>query len=136
MRLIRDLNPETRKLLERISRMSNSPQVRDRAKCIILSAQGFTIKELIKIFRVSRKTIFNWLTRWEDQRILGLYNQKGRGRKPKLNSEQKAQVQQWVKAEPKALNKIRIKIYKVWKIDISKDTIKRIIKNFMEIHQI
>lgn len=128
MRLIRDLNPETRKLLERISRMSNSPQVRDRAKCIILSAQGFTIQELMKIFKVSRKTIFNWLTRWEDQRILGLYNQKGRGRKSKLNSEQKEQVQQWVKAEPKALNKIKSKIHKTWEIDISKDTIKRIIK--------
>lgn len=128
MRLIRDLNPETRKLLERISRMSNFPQVRDRAKCITLSAQGFTIKELMKIFKVSRKTIFNWLIRWENQRILGLYNQKGRGRKPKLNSEQKAQVQQWVKTEPKALNKIKIKIHKTWKIDVSKDTIKRIIK--------
>lgn len=128
MRFIRDLNPETRKLLERINRMSNSPQVRERAKCIILSAQGFTIKELMKIFKVSRKTIFNWLTRWEDQRILGLYNQKGRGRKPKLSLEQKAQVKQWVKAEPKALNKIKNKISKVWEIDISKDTIKRIIK--------
>jgi hypothetical protein len=53
---------------------------------------------------------------------------KGRGRKPKLNPEQKAQVQQWVKTEPKALNKIKIKIHKAWKVDVSKDTIKRIIK--------
>jgi len=87
MRFIRELNPETRKLLERISRQSKFPQVRDRAKCVILSYQGWAIKKLMGIFGVSRKTIYNWFTRWEEQQILGIYNQKGRGRKPKFNRE-------------------------------------------------
>lgn len=94
-----------------------------------MSSQGFSIKELIKIFKVSRKTIFNWLTRWEDQGILGLYNQRGRGRKPKSNLSQTKEVKEWVKSEPKALNRIKHKIQKNWEINISKDTIKRIIKN-------
>ena len=128
MRFIRDLNPESRKLLERMSHHSNCPQVRERAKCIILSSQGFPVKELMKIFKVSRKTICNWLNRWEDKGILGLYNQTGRGRKPKLNSSQIKQVQEWVKSEPKALNRIKNKIQKTWEINVSKDTIKRIIK--------
>ncbi|NES05982.1 MAG: helix-turn-helix domain-containing protein [Okeania sp. SIO2F4] len=85
MRFIRDFIPESRKLLERISHHSNCSQVRDRATCLILSGQGFYIKELMKIFKVSRKTIFNWLSRWEYRGRLGLYNQTGRGRKPKLN---------------------------------------------------
>ena len=55
-----------------MSRQSNCFQVRDRAKCIILSSQGFPIKELIKIFKVSIKTVFNWLIRWSGQGILGL----------------------------------------------------------------
>ncbi len=95
MRFIRDFNPESRKLLERMSRHSNSPQIRDRPKCIILRSQGFPLKELMKIFKVSRKTIFNGLIRWEDQGILGLYNQTGRGRKPKLNLSPTKQVQEW-----------------------------------------
>ncbi len=106
MRFIRDLNPESRKLLERMSRHSNSPQIRDRAKCIILSSQRFPIKEFMKIFKVSRKTIFNWLTRWEEPGILGLYNQRGRGRKPKFNSLPIKQVQKWVKSAPKNLNRM------------------------------
>ena len=53
MRFIRDLNPETQKLLERISCQSNSPQVRDRAKCILLSYQKFSINQLeVKIPRL------------------------------------------------------------------------------------
>lgn len=92
MRYIRDLNPESEKLLERISYQSKFPQVRDRAKCILLSSKKFPIQELMSIFGVGRKTIYNWLTRWEDQQIRGLYNQKGRGRKPKLNQQQREQV--------------------------------------------
>ncbi len=128
MRFIRELNAETKKLLERISWQSKFPQVRDRAKCILLSHQKFSINELASIFRVNRKTIYNWLTRWEDQQLKGIYNQKGRGRKSKLNQEQKQQVKNWVKSEPKSLKKVKLKISKEWSIDVSKETIKRIIK--------
>ena len=128
MRFIRELNAETRKLLERISLQSKFPQVRNRAKCILLSYQRLSINELMLIFGVSRKTIYNWLTRWEEQQIKGIYNQKGRGRKSKLNQEQKKQVQEWVKSEPKSLKKVKLKINKEWQIDVSKETIKRIIK--------
>lgn len=41
---------------------------------------------------MKRKTIYNWLTRWEDQKLKRLYNQPGRGRKPKLNQAQRKQV--------------------------------------------
>ena len=91
----------------------------------------------MKIFKVSRKTIFNWLTRWEDQRILGLYNQTERGRKAKFNSSQTKQVapredlrfQEWVKSAPKPLNIISNKIKKNCQVNVNKHTIKRIIKN-------
>lgn len=128
MRRIRDLNLENKKLLKRISRQSKYYQVRDRAKCIMLSYQGLSINQLIAIFSVSRKTIYNWLTKWEDEKILGLYNQKGRGRKGKYNNEQKEQIKDWVKQEPKALNKVLAKSQKEWGINASKETIKRIIK--------
>lgn len=128
MRFIRELNPTTRKFLERISRESKFFQVRDRAKCVILSYEGYSIKKLMGIFGVSRKTIYNWLTRWEEQQILGIYNQKGRGRKPKFNQEQKEQIKEWVKAEPKQLKKVVRKINNEWGIDVSKETIKRLIK--------
>ncbi|NEO10997.1 MULTISPECIES: IS630 family transposase [unclassified Moorena] len=145
MRFIRELNTETKKLLERISWQSKYPQVRDRANCILLSYKKFSINELSSLFGVTRTTIYNWLNKWEYQKIIGIYNQKGRGRKPKLNQEQKQQVKEWVNSEPKSLNslgahslgrgtrpgshrKVKIKINKEWKIDVSKETIKRTIK--------
>lgn len=128
MRFIRELNSETRKLLERIINSSKYYQVRQRAKCMILSYQGFSINELMKIFAVSRKTIYNWVTKWEDEKILGLYNKKGRGRKPTFIPEQKERIKKWVKEEPKALNKVLIKVEQKWNIKVSKETIKRIIK--------
>ncbi|MFM6324179.1 MAG: IS630 family transposase, partial [Microcystis panniformis] len=43
MRFFRDLNPESQKMRERIYRASKPHQVRERAKCILLSFQGTTI---------------------------------------------------------------------------------------------
>lgn len=128
MRFIRELTPENISLLQRISKESKYYQVRNRAKCLILSYQGLSIKQLIVIFSVSRKTIYNWLTKWEDEKLVGLYNNRGRGRKPKLNEQQKEQVKAWVKEEPKALSKIVNKTKEKWGIKLSKDTIKRTIK--------
>ena len=128
MRFIRDLTTENIKLLQRISKESKYYQVRNRAKCLILSYQGLSIKQLMGIFGVGRKTIYNWFTKWEDEKVVGLYNNQGRGRKPKLNDEQKEQIKAWTKKEPKLLLKIVEKARKEWGITISKDTVKRIIK--------
>jgi transposase len=128
MILLRELNPESQKLLKRISNSSRSFQVRNRAKCIILTYQGFPQQQLMTFFNISAKTFYNWVTRWERQGFLGLYNQKGRGRKAKLDEKQKEQVKEWIKEEPKNLKKIISKIQQTWKIEVSKDTVKRIIK--------
>ena len=128
MRFIRELTPENIKLLKRINKESKYYQVRQRAKCIILSYQGLSINQLMEIFGVGRKTIYNWFTKWEDEKITGLYNNKGRGRKSKLNKEPKSQLKDWIKKEPKALLKIVKKVQKKWGITVSKETIKRIIK--------
>lgn len=128
MRLLKEINLEMLKLLNRISRSSQFSQVRNRARCIILSYQGFSTEQLMTIFGISRKTLYNWLTRWEKNGFIGLYNEKGRGRKSKLSPPQIVQVKEWVKAEPKSLNKVATKIHKEWGIEVSKETIKRMIK--------
>ena len=128
MLLLKEINTENKNLLIRISSSSKYSQVRNRANCIIFSYEGYSLAQLMTIFRVSRRTIYNWLKRWESQGFVGLYNQKGRGRKAKLNQEQMQQVKDWVTETPKSLRKVAIKINKKWGIKISNDTIKRIIK--------
>lgn len=137
VRFIRGLSPETIKILERIHKESKYHQVRERALCIKLSYQRYEIKDLIQIFNVSRLTISNWLNSWDDQGLLGLYDKKGRGRKSKLNDEQKKQVKQWTKQNPKNLDLVRKNIKSSWNILVSKDTIKRILESLnMSWHRI
>ena len=129
MRYIKGLTKDTLKLLDRIYKHSKYYQVRQRAHCIKLSYQGVKISELIKIFKVSRNTIYNWFNLWESSSLVGLYNQPGRGRKKTFDSVQEEQIKDSVKATPKNLDQVQEKIKKQWQIKVSKKTIKRVIKS-------
>ena len=89
MRYIEGLSPETVKMLERINRRSEHHQVRQRAQCILMSFRGLTIPQLMVSFCISRKTIFNWFSHWEQEKLVGLYNQPGQGRKALFTVEQR-----------------------------------------------
>ncbi|NES80091.1 MAG: helix-turn-helix domain-containing protein [Moorea sp. SIO2B7] len=92
MILLREFNPETEKLLMRFSKGSKFARVRNRSQCIILTDKRFSSQQLMKIFRVSLKTLNNWWTIWERKGIIGLDDAKGKGRKSTLNKEQQEQV--------------------------------------------
>ena len=128
MFLLRDINPLSLKLLSRIYRDSRHHQVRQRAQFLILVSRNIENKQLMKIFKVSYKTMYNWLNRWEHEGMLGLYNKPGRGRKKTFNTAESAQIRDWVKLQPKQLKQVVQKIKKEWSINISTETFKRIIK--------
>jgi transposase len=129
MFVLREINPLSFKLLERIYRQSRHHQVRQRAHFLIMVSQCVKIEDLMKIFNISYKTVYNWLNRWEYDGILGLYNKPGRGRKRIFNSQQEEQIRDWTREEPRQLKKVVQKIKENWNIDISTDTIKRILKS-------
>jgi len=128
MLLIREINPLSFKLLERIYRSSRHHQVRQRAHFLILASQATKPEELMKVFLVSYKTIYNWLNRWESEGIVGLYNKPGRGRKRRFNPEQESKIREWVRQEPRQLKKVLQKIKEEWGIETSTETIKRILR--------
>jgi transposase len=128
MRHIKGLTKETLKMLARIYQQSKHDQVRQRAHCIQLSYQGYTIAELMKVFKVSRNTIYNWFNAWESLPLVGLYNQSGRGRKKTFSEIEEQQIKNWVKETPKDLDKVLGKIAKKWGKIVSPKTITRIRK--------
>jgi transposase len=130
MFLIREINPLSFKLLERIYRESRHHQVRQRAHFLILASQGVKVEELIKIFSVRYKTMYNWLNRWESEGMVGLYNKPGRGCKRIFNSEQESIIREWVKQSPRQLKTVLQKIKEEWGIEVSTETIKRILRRF------
>jgi transposase len=130
MFLIREINPLSFKLLERIYRESRHHQVRQRAHLLILASQGVKGEELMKIFQVSYKTIYNWINRWESEGMVGLYNKPGRGCKRTFNPEQESRIREWARQEPRQLKKVLQKIKEEWEIEVSTETIKRILRRF------
>ncbi|MEG4043093.1 helix-turn-helix domain-containing protein [Microcoleus sp. S11D4] len=84
MFLLGDINPLSLKLLNQIYRESRHHQVRQRTQLLIWVSQDFKNEKLLKIFKISYKTMYNWLNRWENKGMLGLYNKPGRGRKKSL----------------------------------------------------
>jgi transposase len=128
MIFIREINPLSAKLLERIYRQSRHHQVRQRAHCLLLVNQGVKVEELMKIFQVSYKTIYNWFDRWELDSMIGLYNKPGRGCKSKFNTEQEEKIKEFVKQEPRQLKQVVQKVKEEWGIVSSKKTIQRILK--------
>lgn len=128
MIFIREINSPSLKLLERIYRQSRHHQVRTRAHCLILASVGVKIEELMNLFQVSYKTIYNWFNRWEIEGMVGLYNKPGRGCKPTFNPRQQAKIREWAQQQPRQLKQVVQKIKEEWGIEISTKTIKRILK--------
>jgi transposase len=128
MIFIREINPLSAKLLERIYHQSQHHQVRQRAHCLILANQGIKVEELMNMFKVSYKTIYNWFDRWESESMVGLYNKPGKGCKSKFNSEQKEKIREWTKQEPRQLKQVVQKVKEEWEIETSTKTIQRILK--------
>lgn len=103
MQFRREVFPETQRLLHRLYRQSHHHPVRQRAHCILLSSQDYNIAQLMEIFSVSRKALYNWFNNWETQGVLGLYNRSGQGRKRTFNAEQIEQIRVWVQQQPRQL---------------------------------
>jgi transposase len=92
MMFIREINPLSSKLLRANSSPKPTSSGTSRAHCLILASQGVKKGELMNIFKISYKTLYNWFNRWELEGMVGLYNKPGRGSKPLLNASQKAQI--------------------------------------------
>lgn len=128
MRFVKPLPLETRHLLQRLYKQSKHYRVRQRAHCILLSAQGYRIRTLMEIFTVKRRTIINWLNAWEARRFPGLYDLKGKGKKPTLTCAQKAQIKVWSKRFPKNINTLVALVHETFGISVGNRTIKRVLK--------
>jgi hypothetical protein len=128
MPFTREVFPDTQRLLQRLYQQSRHHQVRQRAHCILLRTQGYRISQLMEIFLVSRKTLYNWFNAWETQGLVGLYNRSGRGRKPTFNGEQIEQIRAWTQQYPRQLKQVVHKVQQQWDITVSTKTIKRVLK--------
>lgn len=65
---------------------------RNRCQAILLSNEGYNVEELVKIFSVSKNSIYTWIKKWKNQGVTGLITKPGQGRKPTLSIENETHV--------------------------------------------
>lgn len=107
-------------------------QVRNRCHCLLLSHQGKQVKELAAIFSVIPLTIYTWFYRWEEKGLVGLFNEKGRGRKPILLPTESEKIKAKVQANPQQLKVARQELKADLNKEFSQKTLKRYLKKLVE----
>lgn len=103
---------------------NNAP--RSRSHAILLSAQGFKIKNLAETFSVCRQTVATWLHDWEDRGISGLLDLPRCGRPRILIDEAKAI--EYVNLSPRSLKAVLAELAKNFDLNMSHSTLKRACK--------
>jgi len=100
MRYITELDEATIKELERIVKEEERYKSRYRAQAILLSYQGKSVNELADIFGCEIRTIYRWFNRFSSESVEGVYELKGRGRKPILTIEEdEKRVKEYIKKQ-------------------------------------
>jgi len=131
MRFIHGLSLETQQLLRRCYKESKHHRVRQRAHCILLSFSGKTTDDLVRIFNVTRLTIYHWFDAWETRHFAGLYDHAGRGRHPKLTREEQEKVRQYIEEYPQDMKKVVHLLEQETSKLVSTRTIKRLLKKIV-----
>ena len=102
---------------------------RQRCHCLLLSAEGYAVKELAVIFQVGELCIYSWLKRWERNGITGLRDQAGRGRRAILRAEDLVVIKEKVQANAQRLKIAREQLKAELGREFSTKTLKRFLKS-------
>lgn len=122
------LQESSRQTLEQMYKFHPLKQNRVRAHCLLLLSAGYLPFAAAAILGRSLKTIYNWMDRWQQSGLMGLYDQPGRGRKPLLTGPEREQVCQLVRDSPRRIGEHLVTIEKQWGKRISRSTLKRTLR--------
>ena len=108
-----------------------APTFRQRCHCLRLSGEGYEVKELAQVFRVSEICVYSWFKRWEAGGIVGLRDKPGRGRKPILRAEDCARIKETVQENAQRLKIARALLKEELGREFSTKTLKRFLKSLI-----
>jgi transposase len=110
---------------------SKAKTFQERCHCLVLSSEGYEVKELAEIFRVSEISIYTWFKRWEKSGLVGLRDKEGRGRKPILQTEDLSIIKEKVQENAQRLKVARDKLKAELGREFSTKTLKRFLKSLI-----
>ena len=128
MKFAQPIPEEVRITLEEMYRNHPTFRCRQRAHAILLSVRGFTIPQLWSILDVRRDAISDWIDRWEEEGLLGLYDRPRAGR-PRIYTEVEVNLlKTLVDEEPRQLKKAQAQLKDMTQKTASTSTLKRLLK--------
>jgi len=128
MRYVETLSEKDKEALNSLLKRHASHNVRRRAHSVLLSADGFRINEIARVYQVHRETVMNTFSRWEEDGIDGLYDSPRDGRPPSLSEDEEDKAVGTLEKDPRSTKKALALIQKEMDKKISEWTLKRIAK--------
>ncbi len=131
MRKITHLTQEEKQTLEEGYRNSSKAHFRNRCHSILMSYEGYKVKEIARIYKVRTRTIYTWFDNWEAHGISGLIMAKGRGVKAKLDQlceQQEHTLKEAVGNNPQNLHTVGEDLTEKFGFTVTKNMLKRFLK--------
>jgi transposase len=124
-----ELGDAEKRTLQEGHKNGKTKAFQSRCHCLLLSSEGYEVKELARIFRVSDISIYSWFKRWEAGGICGIRDKAGRGRKPILQAADLWQIKRQVQENAQRLKIAREKLKAELGREFSTKTLKRFLKS-------
>jgi transposase len=103
MRYVRELSEqETRQLMDALKSWNDAAEVR-RARAVRLSSKGWKIQRIAEALNVCRRSVRNWLDRYEEGGLGGLKTRPGSGRPPKVDQHYRQVLERTVQTPPRQM---------------------------------
>ena len=126
-----ELDTSARQELEKVYHTHAKSHVRQRAQCLLLSNQGYSVPKLADIYSTRTHTVRAWFNRWESEGIEGLEIRQGRGLKPAIDAENISfvtHIREEVSLNPHNLRDVVERINARWGTSLSVGQLKAFLK--------
>jgi transposase len=127
-KFVKTLSEEEHSRLSKNHQNGENFRVRNRSHAILLSAEGFAIAAIAKICRVDRDTVSLWIDNWQQNSFNSLEDDERSGRPPILTAEEQAKAIEIAMQNPRFPHRQLSAIKKETGKEISKFTLKDLIK--------
>lgn len=99
-----------------------------RLQSVLFNDQGHSMSAISTLLDVHYNSVCNWLKRYKQGGVAALEEKLREGRPKLLSEAQEAQVRAWVEDEPRHLKRVVAKVETTFGVELSIDTLKRVLK--------
>jgi transposase len=99
-----------------------------RSQAILMSSDGWKLKEIALACRACRQTVSTWIRNWEEHGIDGLLDKSRCGRPCKLSLEQENQAIKWIEQSPRSLKNVIQQLAQQFSVSLHCATLRRLCK--------